>query len=106
MQQGEQKTALITGAARRIGHHLVKCLHGQGYNIILHCNRSSNEANATAEDLNRIRRNSVVVCQAQLLDLSAIETLASDAHNQWNRLDVLINNASTFYPTPLKSISA
>ncbi len=93
--------ALITGAARRIGAELARTFHARGYDIALHCNRSKADAAALCEKLNAKRPGSSTVLSADLADTSSIGQLAADL-NQWrNRLDVLINNASSFYPTPL-----
>lgn len=99
------KTVLVTGGARRIGRCLVEHLHAAGFNVLLHCNQSVKPAQEIADLLNQSRPNSVMVYSAQLLDLSAIRELATVACDQWGRLDVLINNASTFYPTRIEEIS-
>lgn len=96
--------ALITGAAARIGAALSEHLHAQGYNIALHYNRSSERAQALAERLDAQRPDSVRTLQADLLDTQAVLRLASDALACWGRMDVLINNASAFYPTPLETL--
>jgi pteridine reductase len=93
--------ALITGAGRRIGAQLAKSLHEAGYRIIVHYNRSLNEAGALADELNQARPDSAVALQADLSDIDQIDDLARRALAQWGQMDVLINNASTFYPTPL-----
>ncbi len=93
--------ALITGAARRIGKALTGALHTHGYNVVIHCHRSIDEARCLAERLNRQRSDSAVVIQADLNRPEAIQKLADSALRQWQRLDVLINNASTFYPTAI-----
>ncbi len=92
---------LITGAARRIGAAIAKKLHEQGFNIALHYNHSKKEAEDLAEKFNVIRNNSATILQADLNDLEHIKQLVSNATKQWGRLDALINNASSFFPTPL-----
>lgn len=101
----KDKAVLITGAARRIGAQTVRTLHQSGANIILHYGHSQSDANALADELNAIRANSVSTLQANLLNVDDINHLAKKAFNIHQKLDVLINNASTFYPTPLGEIT-
>ncbi len=93
--------ALITGAARRIGAQLARRLHAENYRIVIHYLNSDAEAEALAEELNAIRVDSVITLRADLNQIGAIDALAAEAVSQWGRLDVLINNASSFYPTPV-----
>ena len=102
---GTSPVALITGAAVRLGAATAKLLHQNGFNIIIHCNRSIAEANLLAETLNAERDDSAQVLQADLADTSAVLKLGADAIAIWERLDVLVNNASAFYPTPLNEIN-
>lgn len=99
------KTALITGAARRIGAQTARTLHENGANIIIHYGKSASDANLLVTELNAFRADSAVALQADLLDLDAVHHLAIEAFNAFNGLDILVNNASTFYPTPLGSIN-
>lgn len=99
------KVVLITGAAHRIGAETVRQLHRAGMNIALHYHRSSAPAEALAAELNAQRDNSVIALQANLLDIGALSALVEQARQHWQRLDVLINNASTFYPTPIGEAS-
>ncbi len=94
--------ALITGAARRIGRQLCIRLHQQGFQVLIHCNRSIEDAEHLAAELNQQRADSVRVLQADLCDPEAVTLLAARVIEQWQRLDVLINNASSFYPTPIE----
>jgi pteridine reductase len=98
--------ALVTGAAARIGAAIVTALHAAGYNIVLHYHRSHDKAIALAATLNAERQGSVRLVQADLLDLAAVERLAHEAVAAWGNLNLLVNNASTFFPTPLGTITA
>jgi len=99
------KTALITGASRRLGAAIARHLHLQGMDIVIHYNRSSREANALADELNALRPDSAMLVQADLNEGSAIEPVVNEAVNFNSRLDVLINNASSFYPTPAAQVT-
>lgn len=99
------RVALITGAAKRVGATTAKRLHGLGWNIVVHYGTAYDAALALAAELNAIRANSAVVTQANLTDPQAVQQLADDSLAAWGQLDALINNASSFYPTPLGSAS-
>ncbi|MET0533069.1 MAG: pteridine reductase [Steroidobacter sp.] len=100
------RSVLITGAARRIGAALARGFHAEGANICIHFHRSAPEAEQLRDDLNRTRAGSAVLASADLLDLDALPTLVERTVKAFGSLDVLINNASTFYPTPLGRITA
>jgi len=95
---------LVTGAARRIGASIARRLHGAGANVVLHCHRSREAAEGLKAELEAARPGSVAIVQADLLDLSGLTALAEDAHDAFGRLDALVNNASSFYPTPFGAI--
>jgi pteridine reductase len=99
------KTALITGAARRVGATLAKTLHQAGMNIVLHYRDSLEEAQKVHKELNLRRKESAILLQADLLNNSSFESLIHQAAHSWGRLDVLINNASSFYQTPVGKIT-
>ena len=99
------KVILVTGAARRIGAAIVTRLHENGARVAIHYRGSAAEAAALAGSLNKIRPESAAPFQADLLDNEQIAPLI-DAVVAWGgRLDGLINNASTFYPTPIGTIT-
>ena len=95
--------ALITGSARRIGAAMARELHARGYRVLIHYHHSSAEADALVAALNQRRPDSAAALRANLREMSAVTQLAEAALNQWQRLDVLVNNASSFYPTPIGS---
>lgn len=92
---------LITGAARRIGAATAELFHSAGYQVIIHYNRSGSDADRLCEKFNRLRDNSCLLVQADLNDMAGLEKIV-DLVDSLGRLDVLINNASSFYPTPLE----
>ena len=99
------KTVLITGAARRIGAAIARKLHEAGANLVLHYRSSSDEASALAASLDEARRGSVATVQGDLLQTARLPQLVRSASQAFGQLDVLINNASTFYPTPVGEIT-
>lgn len=105
MNQDNRPVALITGAADRIGAAIARHLHARGLDIALHYRRSQAPAQALGEALEQERADSVHLIQA---DLNAPQQLASIIREieQWRgRLDLLVNNASSFYPTPLAQLT-
>jgi len=99
------KVALITGGSKRIGAQTTRLLHEAGYNVIIHCRLSREAADALAEELNQQRTDSARVIQGDLNSDTIYNHLIEQAYQCWSRLDVLVNNASTFYPTPVGSIT-
>src|SRR5215469_5769163 len=97
------RTALVTGAAKRLGAAIARTLHAEGMNLLLHYNKSEAEAAALAKELNAARADSAAIAQADLANTQGLESLVKAAL-QWNGLDVLINNASSFRPTPIGQI--
>ena len=95
---------LITGAARRVGAAIAMALHQAGARVVLHTRQSRAEADALAQRLNAVRADSARVVQADLLDTAAITPLMADVVGQFGRLDGLVCNASTFFPTPIGTI--
>jgi|TARA_B100001113_G_C21119784_1_gene626880 pteridine reductase len=99
------KFIFLTGGAKRIGKTTCKHFHDEGFNIIFHYNTSDKEANEIKESLNSIRKDSCFVIQADFNDKSSIERLAEGVAEITDELAVLINNASSFYPTPIEQAS-
>ncbi len=99
------RVALITGAARRVGAAMARALHHEGMNLALHYHTSHKEARALQSELNKVREESVVLIQADLLQTTKLAAVVKEATARWKRLDVVINNASTFYPTPIGTVT-
>lgn len=97
--------AMITGGARRIGAAIARRLHQRGYNLVIHYRSSSVEAQNLADELNQTREKSVVLVAADLSRHDDVTALAQNALNAHGRIDALINNASSFYPTPVGDAS-
>jgi pteridine reductase len=98
------KSALVTGAARRVGAAIVRTLHAAGASVVLHYRSSAEEADTLARELNGVRAGSATTAQCDLLESSALAQLANTAATAFGGLDILVNNASSFYPTPLGDI--
>jgi len=99
------KNVLITGASKRIGASCARLLHEQGCNVILHYNASKQDALQLCSELNQERPDSARIMQADLLNREQLQNLAHQAAVAWGGLDVLINNASSFYPTALADVT-
>jgi pteridine reductase len=95
------KSALITGAAHRIGAVVASTLHAQGMNLVLHYRHSRQKAQRLQALLHDQRPDSVVLAQADLRAIQMLPALIKSAESAWGGLDALVNNASRFYPTPL-----
>ncbi len=104
MTNADTKVALVTGGAQRIGAQLCRVLHEAGYDIAVHYRSSADAASVLAAELNGLRDGSVTCFQAALGDRSAGEELAAEVIDRFGRVDLLVNNASTFYPTPIGSV--
>lgn len=100
------EAVLITGAAKRLGAATARLLHAHGANIAVHYHRSAAPALALVAELNASRAGSAVAVPADLLDLEALPGLVAATVAAFGRLTALVNNASTFYPTPVGSITA
>jgi pteridine reductase len=96
---------LITGGAKRVGAAIARELHGAGANLLVHYRGSAEAARRLAAEFEARRAGSVAIVAADLLDVAALPALVDAALARFGRLDVLVNNASSFYPTPVGSIT-
>jgi len=96
--------ALVTGSAKRLGAASVAALHHAGANVVVHCHQSVASAEALVSRLNALRANSAIVATTPLGTQAQAQWCVEQALNAWGRLDVVVNNASSFYPTPLGHI--
>ena len=99
------KTVLITGSARRIGAALAAAFHVRGARLAVHYRSSKADADALVARLNAARPGSAIAFPADLADPASFDTLPAAVVRAFGRLDVLINNASSFYPTPIGAIT-
>ncbi len=99
------QVAFVTGAAHRIGAAIVRTLHAAQMDIVLHYNSSKEQAQALWQELESIRPNSVLLLQSDLCQTQQIPDIIQKILDWKHRLDLLVNNASTFYPTPLEQVS-
>jgi len=96
-----RKVALVTGAARRIGAAIARRLHADGYDLALHYRGSRADMDALVAQLDAVRGGSVIALQADLVAFDRLPELVAQAVGRFGRLDALVNNASSFYPTPI-----
>src|SRR3954452_2998694 len=95
------KTVLITGGAKRVGAAIVRELHSAGANLAIHYRNSGPQAQMLAAELNAARSGSAATVPGELLDIPRLPSLVEFAVRSFGSLDVLINNASTFYPAKI-----
>jgi pteridine reductase len=100
----QNKVILITGGAKRVGASICRLLHANGANLMIHYRSSVKEARALQAELNLQRPNSVAIIQGDLLNLAILPSLVHESIQHFGRLDVLINNASSYYPTEIGDI--
>ena len=105
MQKLAGKVALVTGAARRIGASTVRMLHQHGATVAVHYRNSKTDAEILCDELNSIRPDSCFIQQAELADIASLEKMVEEVINKTGRLDILINNASSFFPTKVGEIT-
>jgi pteridine reductase len=99
------QVVLITGGARRVGAEIARTLHAAGANILIHYRSSAAAAIALADQLNQVRHHSAAIHASHLTNAEAPEKLVAATLLEFGRLDILINNASSFYPTPVGQIT-
>ena len=100
------QVALVTGSARRLGAAIVRELHGAGARVAVHYRSSTADAETLVQSLNTQRAHSAIGVQCDLLDPVALQSLVASVIGSLGRLDILVNNASTFYATPVGEITA
>ena len=100
------KTVLITGGARRIGAAIARRLHATGANLMLHYRSSSDDAERLRVELEALRPRSVALVRADLLDLGQLSRMVEETLARFGRLDALVNNASSFFTTPMGGITS
>ena len=101
-----EKIVLITGGAKRVGAATCRMLHARGARLMVHYRSSQAEAQALADELNQSRADSCALVQGDLLHIERLPLLVEATLKQYGRLDVLVNNASSFYPTEVGQITA
>jgi pteridine reductase len=99
------RVALITGGAKRVGAAIARRLHAAGFQLVVHYRSSENDARMLQAVLNDQRPGSVALVQADLLNIEGLNTLVDETVRTFGRLDVLVNNASSFSPTPVGEIT-
>jgi pteridine reductase len=100
------RCVLVTGGARRLGAAIARRLHRAGAHLAVHHRDSHDDAGALVAELNAARADSAAALTGDLRDLSTLPTLVADVIGRFGRIDVLVNNASSFYPTPVGSITS
>lgn len=100
-----KKTIFITGAAKRIGKEIALCFSEMGWNIIIHYNSSKNDAQVLADEISGNNPDSAITVQGNLDVKEDVEKVINEVRDAFPTIDLLINNASTFYPTPIEDIS-
>ena len=101
----EGQTALVTGSARRIGAEIVRQLHGAGARVAIHHRSSVVEAEKLRDELNAVRPDSAEIFAADLLETKTLQDLVDSVISWSGQLDILVNNASSFYPTPVGTVT-
>ena len=99
------KVAFVTGSARRIGAEIIRILHAEGANVVVHYRHSSTDAEKLSAELNQLRQQSCITIQADLAHIESLPEMIETVIKKMGRLDILVNNASTFYPTPIGEIT-
>ncbi|HET6546232.1 MAG TPA: pteridine reductase [Rhodanobacteraceae bacterium] len=105
MLANDRPVVLITGAARRVGAVIARTLHAAGYDLALHCRHSRSARDALIGELEATRARSTLALEAELADSERLPGLIAAVVERFGRLDGLVNNASTFHPTPIGSVT-
>jgi pteridine reductase len=98
--------ALVTGSSQRLGAHIARVLHAREMNVAIHYRNSHSAAHALAKELESIRPQSTMCIEADLTEASSAQSIMEAIRLRWGRLDLLVNNASLFYPTPISESNA
>ena len=106
MAPTQRPVALVTGSARRIGAAIARTLHAADYDVVLHQRRRTPALVELAAELEQRRKDSKLMLAAELADLEAVSRMPERCVERFGRLDALVNNASSFFPTPLGTITA
>ncbi len=104
-ERSKNRVALVTGAALRVGCAVARELHQAGVDIVVHYRSSADAARALVDELNAARSDSAAAIPADLADVESLKALVAQTIDRFGRLDVLVNNASSFYPTPVGEAS-
>ena len=106
MSRVADKVVLVTGGAKRVGAAICRRLHAAGAIVMLHYRASAGEARLLQAELNHTRPDSVALIQTDLLDLGKLASIIEQTVQTFGRLDALVNNASSFFQTPVGEIQA
>ncbi len=101
----KNKVILVTGGAKRVGAAICCKLHAQGANLMVHYRSSQNDAQMLRQTLEQTRPDSVALIQADLLDIDRLPDLIEETVRRFGKLDALVNNASSFFPTPIGQLT-
>jgi pteridine reductase len=100
-----RKVAIVTGGAQRVGRCIATYLHEQGYDLFVHYRHSAHAALSLQNELNAKRADSVAICAQDLNALASVTSIIDRALQRFGRIDALVNNASSFYPTTMGEIT-
>lgn len=101
----KNKIILVTGGTKRIGEAICRKLHSEGMNLMVHYRSSEKEAHMLQTQLNQVRPGSVALVQADLLDITRLPILVNETIKHFGKIDSLVNNASSFYSSPIEKIT-
>ena len=104
--ENSHPVVLITGAAKRVGATIARTLHAAGYDLALHYRHSQAEMTALCADLERVRPGGTLAVRADLADIAQLPYIVETCTSRFGRLDALVNNASSFFPTPIGTVTA